>query len=163
MPNDLTASSASSTMDTFLGVKVGTGTTYKKLIDIKDFPDMGGSPEKVETTTLSNHVSTFVNGVQSMSSLEFLSNYTLNDYTRVKKFQDGQVYEFCLVFGKTVGSSGETVYGGLGAFTWSGALSAWLVGGGVNGVREMRTSISATTEVELSSTITFDETLADKT
>jgi hypothetical protein len=161
MANELTTSSASSTIDTYLGIKVsGDSESYDKLVDIKDFPDMGGSPEQIETTTLSNRVSTFVNGVQSMSSLEFLANYTLDDYKRIKKFQDGNVYEFCIIFGK---SADGTTYGELGAFTWQGSLSAWLVGGGVNAVREMRISISATNEVELSDNITFYESLADKT
>ena len=30
------------------------GEAYKKLIDIKSFPDLGGAPENLETTTLSN-------------------------------------------------------------------------------------------------------------
>lgn len=155
-------SSASATVHTYLGISTDSGTTFKKLIDIKDFPSMGGAPEQIETTTLSNESSTFVNGVQSMDALEFLCNYTLVDYKRVKAFQDGQVYKFCIVFGKSVGTGGSSVYGELGAFTWEGQLSAWLEGGGVNGVREMRISISATTEVEESSTVTFSEDLATK-
>lgn len=156
MPTNLTTSSASSTMHTYLGVATGTGSTYNKLIDIKDFPAMGGAPEQIETTTLSQEVATFVNGVQSMSALEFLANYTKDDYDRVKAFQDGKVRKYCLVFGKT-GTSTTATYGDLGSFTWEGSLSAWLEGGSVNGVREMRISISATTEVN-SESITFNNT-----
>ena len=143
---NLTTSSASATMHTYLLYK--DGGTWKKLIDIKDFPAMGGSPEQIETTTLSNEVSTFVIGVQSMSTLEFLANYSVDGFKSVKALQDSaQVYEFALAFGKP---TSDTTYGNLGVFKWQGQVSAWLEGGGVNAVREMRISISATTEVDFS-------------
>lgn len=147
---DLTKSSASATMHTYLLYKESSSSGYKKLIDIKDFPAMGGSPEQIETTTLSQEVSTFVTGVQSLSAFEFLANYTVEGYKAVKELQDSaQVYEFALAFGKPSGNS----YGSLGVFTWSGQVSAWLEGGSVNGVREMRISISATSEVDFSEEI----------
>lgn len=153
MPTNLTASSASATMHTYLLYNSGSSTapTWKKLIDIKDFPSLGGSPEQIETTTLSNEVSTFVNGVQSMSTFEFLSNYSVEDYKAVKALQDSaQVYEFALAFGKPVVVTSTTSYGSLGVFSWNGQVSTWIEGGGVNAVREMRTSISATSEVAFS-------------
>ena len=145
MADTLATSSASATMHTYLLYKAGEN--YKKLIDIKDFPSMGGSPEQIETTTLSNEVSTFVTGGQAMSTLEFLANYTADDFERIKAIQDeAQVKEYVLAFGKP----SATAYGSLGVFKWNGQLSAWLEGGGVNAVREMRISISATSEVEFS-------------
>lgn len=45
----------STTYQTYLMHGTGTGTvTYSKLIDIKEFPDLGGTPEAVEVTTLSD-------------------------------------------------------------------------------------------------------------
>lgn len=38
------------------GATSGGNTTWTKLIDIKDFPDLGGSPEMLETTTLSDNM-----------------------------------------------------------------------------------------------------------
>ena len=152
MADNLTASSASATMHTYLLYNAGTteSPSWKKVVDIKDFPSMGGSPEQIETTTLSQEVSTFVTGVQSLSTFEFLANYSLSDYKAVKALQDSaQVYEFALAFGKP--TSGTT-FGDLGVFKWNGQLSAWLEGGGVNAVREMRLSISATSEVSFSET-----------
>ena len=151
MADNLTLSSASATMHTYLLYNDGPSDvpSWKKLIDIKDFPAMGGAPEKIETTTLSNEVSTFVTGVQSMDTLEFLANYTVKDYKAVKQLQDNaQVYEFALAFGKPETNS----YGSLGVFKWSGQVTTWLEGGSVNAAREMRISISATTEVNFSET-----------
>lgn len=150
MADTLTKSSASATMHTYLLYNAGTESlpSWKKVVDIKDFPAMGGSPEQIETTTLSQEVSTFVTGVQSLSTFEFLANYSLNDYKAVKALQDSaQVYQFALAFGKP--TSGTT-FGDLGVFKWNGQVSAWLEGGGVNAVREMRISISATSEVSFS-------------
>jgi hypothetical protein len=159
MADNLTASSASATMHTYLLYNAGTtqSPSWKKVVDIKDFPAMGGSPEQIETTTLSNEVSTFVTGVQSLSTFEFLANYSVNDYIAVKGLQNSaQVYEFALAFGKPVAATGTGAkgnnYGSLGVFMWNGQLSAWLEGGGVNAVREMRLSISATSEVSFSET-----------
>ena len=42
---------ATSSYKSFLMYKK-SGATYEKLVDIKDYPDIGGSPETLETTTL---------------------------------------------------------------------------------------------------------------
>ena len=43
---------AISTYKVFLMKKADTGEQWSKLIDIKEFPDLGGEPEMLETTTL---------------------------------------------------------------------------------------------------------------
>ena len=58
--------------------KGSTGNTYEKLIDIKEFPDLGGDPEMLETTTLSDKMQTYIAGIQSLDALSFTSNYTLD-------------------------------------------------------------------------------------
>lgn len=35
-------------------------SAYEKLIDIKEFPDLGGAPEMLETTTLSDKMQTYI-------------------------------------------------------------------------------------------------------
>lgn len=47
---------AISTYKVFLMHKAGSEGTYTKLIDIKEFPDLGGEPEMLETTTLSDNM-----------------------------------------------------------------------------------------------------------
>ena len=56
-----------------------SGSTYEKLLDIKSFPDLGGAPEMLETTTLSDHMQTYISGIQSLDGLEYDANYTLAD------------------------------------------------------------------------------------
>lgn len=148
MPDtNLTSKSASATMHTYLMVNKNG---WQKVIDIKDYPAMGGSPEQIETTTLSNEKSTFVTGVQSMPTFEFLANYTMDDYDRLEGLKD-VVYEYALAFGKPTGDTTTSMsYGSLGSFTWKGQLNHWIEGGGVNAAREERISISVTEEVKFS-------------
>lgn len=47
---------AISTYKVFLMKKADTGEQWSKLIDIKEFPDLGGEPEMLETTTLSDNI-----------------------------------------------------------------------------------------------------------
>lgn len=140
---------ASTTMKTYLGISTD-GTSYKKLIPIKDFPDLGGAPDQVDITTLEDEATASLLGVQSMSTLEFLANYIPANYDLVSGLADGTIRKFCIAFGET---------GQYGIFTWEGQLSTWVVGGGVNAPREMRISISASTKVvKASSTVTFTTT-----
>ena len=64
---------AISTYKVFL-MKSTDGTTYEKLIDIKDFPDLGGAPEMLETTTLTDGMQTYIPGIQSLDAMEFNAN-----------------------------------------------------------------------------------------
>lgn len=138
----------STTIGTYLGISTDTdGTTFKKLIPIKDFPDLGGAPDQVEITDLDDDVQKFLLGVQSMSALEFLANYIPANYDLVSSLADGTIRKFCIAFGDT---------GEYGIFTWDGQIACWITGGGVNAAREMRVSISATTKVvKAGSTATF--------
>ena len=65
---------AISTYKVFLMHKASSEETYKKLIDIKEFPDLGGEPEMLETTTLSDSMQTYIAGIQSMDGLSFSAN-----------------------------------------------------------------------------------------
>ena len=60
---------------------------FEKLIDIKDFPDLGGAPEMLETTTLSDPMQTFIPGIQSLDALEFTANYTKDAFDSLKALE----------------------------------------------------------------------------
>ena len=120
-------------------LKSGTSSTaLQKLVDIKDFPDLGGAPELLETTTLSDCAQTFINGVQSVDALEFTANYTKEDYLRVKADEGKDLY-YALEFGED---------GEYGIFEWQGQHSVWVTGGGVNEVVEMNIQIAPSTAIK---------------
>lgn len=152
------ATKTSSTMFTYLGwAAIPEGgampTAFTKLCPIKDFPDLGGSPDQIDVTDLDDDVQKFILGVQSMSALEFTANYDLATYKALQSKADGTVYAFCVAFGKN--ATDATAHG---VFTWQGQLAVWVTGGSVNSPREMKISISALTKVTLSETATITTT-----
>ena len=139
---------AISTYKVFL-MKKNSGT-YEKLVDIKEFPDLGGSPEMLETTTLSDNMQTYIPGIQSLDALEFTANYTLADYTALKAL-DGVENDYAVWFGGTGEGSSLTPTGSDGKFEFKGQLSVFPVGGGVNEVVDMTITIAPSTPIEMES------------
>lgn len=136
---------AISTYKVFL-MKSTDGSVYEKLIDIKDFPDLGGTPEMLETTTLSDGMQTYIPGIQSLDGLEFTANYTKADYDKLKKLE-GTECQFSVWFGGTVEGGVATPTGSDGKFNFGGQLSVFPVGGGVNEVVSMTISIAPSTPI----------------
>ena len=137
---------ASSTYKTFL-MKKGT-TNYEKLVDIKDFPDLGGAPEMIETTTLSDSMQTYIEGIMSSDALEFTINYDLATYETLLALK-GTETEFAVWFGGTESNGVVTPDGSEGKFAFKGYLSARVVGKGVNEVKEAIVSIAPSTPITL--------------
>lgn len=130
---------AISTYKAFLMHK--NASNYEKLIDIKEFPDLGGAPEMLETTTLSDRMQTYIPGIQSIDSLEFTANYTLAEYQKLKKME-GTEKEFAIWFGGTEAGDTVTPTGTDGKYTFKGQLSVYVNGGGTNEVVEMTITIA---------------------
>lgn len=139
---------AISTYKIFLMQKDTAGTAWEKLIDIKEFPDLGGTPEMLETTTLSDRMQTYIPGIQSLDALEFTSNYTLADYKKLKAL-DGQDKQYAVWFGGTESGDTVTPTGSDGKFKFNGQLSVFPVGGGVNEVVDMTITIAPSTPITM--------------
>lgn len=122
--------------------------TWTKLIDIKDFPDLGGEPEMLETTTLSDKMQTYIPGIQSTSSMSFTANYTLTDYKALKALE-GTQYQFAVWFGGSETAGVLTPTGDQGKFAFSGELSVYAGGGGTNEVVEMTITIAPSSPISL--------------
>lgn len=137
---------AISTYKVFLMKK--TENAYEKLVDIKDFPDLGGAPEMLETTTLSDKMQTYIPGIQSLDALAFTANYTKEDYTKLKAL-DGVENDYAVWFGGTEGAGVVTPTGTDGKFEFKGQLSAYPVGGGVNEVVDMNITIAPSTPITM--------------
>lgn len=121
---------------------------YEKLIDIKEFPDLGGSPEMLETTTLSDSMQTYIPGIQSLDALEFTANYTKADFTKLKAL-DGVENDYAVWFGGTESNGTLTPTGADGKFEFKGQLSVFPVGGGVNEVVDMTITIAPSTPITM--------------
>lgn len=136
---------ATSTYMTFLMHEVSS--KWEKLCDIKEFPDLGGDPEMLETTTLSDGMQTYINGIQTNSGLTFKANYEKEAYTALKKLEN-KTEKYAVWFGGTVGSDNTvTPTGSLGKFSCNGQLSCHVDGGSVNEVRNMTMTIAPSTVI----------------
>lgn len=140
---------ALSTYKVFLMKK--TDSTYTKLVDIKDFPDLGGAPEMLETTTLSDKMQTFILGIQQLDSMDFTANYTPEDYAKVKALE-GTSEEYAVWFGGTESEGTLTPTGSDGKFSFTGQASVYISGGGVNEVVDMTITIAPSTPIVYSDT-----------
>lgn len=148
---------ASSSYGTYLMIKATydeskktwtKGETYSKLVDIKDYPDLGGEPEVIETTTLSDKQQTNILGVESMGILPFTANYDKASMEKLDALENGE-WDLAVWF-TTNGLSSpvpSVADANEGAFEFKGQVRAYPIGKGVNEVREINISISNTTPV----------------
>lgn len=140
---------AISTYKIFLMQK--NSTAWEKVVDIKEFPDLGGTPEMLETTTLSDKMQTYIPGIQSLDALEFTSNYTLEEYKKLKALE-GTDKQYAVWFGGTESGDTVTPTGSDGKFKFNGQLSVFPVGGGVNEVVDMTITIAPSTPITMDKT-----------
>lgn len=136
---------AISTYKTFL-MHSNSGT-FEKLIDIKEFPDLGGEPEMIDVTTLSDKIHHYINGIQSNDGLTFTANYTKADFTALKALE-GKTEKYAVWFGGTESGGVVTPDGTDGKFSFDGQLSVFVVGGGVNAAVDMSVTIAPSSDIE---------------
>ena len=115
--------------------------TYTKLVDIKDFPDLGSAPDTIEVTTLSDKMKRYVQGLQDTGSFEFTYNYTKDDFTKVVALDDNATHYFELDFGND-GAGGE------GSFYFAGQVSTYVSGAGTGAVVEAKIIVTCDSEVK---------------
>ena len=143
--------SAVNTMGTVLmqGTTSGGSTTWDKLVDIKTAAAMGGAPEQLETTTLSDWMRTYIPGIEGNDQKEYKCNYDKTKYSALKALK-GQELDLSIWFGGTISGDTITATGSDGKFTFKGYVDVYVNESEVNNVREM------TVVVTPSSAITFE-------
>lgn len=105
-----------------------------KVVDIKDFGDLIGEPNMLETTTLSDAQVTQIPGIRSGDSIPFTCNYTKADFDKVYA-DEGKALYYELAF-----SDGS-------AFAWQGQHTVGVPGKGVDEVLEFTINVAASTPV----------------
>ena len=120
------------------GIQLKWGTSaeqVKKVVDVKDFPDLIGEPELLETTTLSDAQVTNIPGIRGSDLLTFTCNYTSADFAKVKAEENKPLFY-------------ELAFSDGSAFTWAGQHSCGLPGKGVNEVVDFTINIAVSSAVE---------------
>ena len=140
------ASTPISTYQTYLLYKKKTDPTYKKLIDIKNTPDKGGAPEMIDVTTLSENIP----GIQSTAELSYSANYVPSNFAEIKALE-GEELDFAEALGGTIDGSGNlTAAGYNGVNKFSGKMSVYMTGGGVNEAHGIKITIANSSTIEYS-------------
>lgn len=137
---------AISTFKTFLMHK--KSSTYEKLVDITEFPDLGSDPELLETTTTSDRMKTYILGILGNEGLKFPANYDHTEYKALKALE-GKTEGYAVWFGGTDAEDGSvTPTGSDGKFSFDGQLSVHVTGGKVNEVVGMSITIAPSTVIK---------------
>lgn len=147
---------AFTTIGTYLGIKE-TGTIDEDVIKanalstsdefvvhfpIVEYNNIGGEPEKVSSTTLSDSQETSENGVQQQENNTFTLQYDPEVYYKLKQMQDSHnKYQVGLLFSQ----SGSLFY-------WYGTISIQVSGGGVNEIAQMTLTVSYSCAAEIATT-----------
>lgn len=119
---------------TYLMHKGASDAAFSKLLDITQYPDLGGDKEKLDSTTLSDTKKRSINGLEDTAELAFSAWYDKSDYEKLLAIQEaGTVDAYQLWFGE----NGED-----GIWEWEGVMAVHPASGGVNAVREMSFSIT---------------------
>lgn len=108
--------------------------TFEKLIDITEYPDLGGEKEKLDVTTLSDTKKRTINGIEDTGDLAFKAWYEKADYKKLLDLQEaGTVDKYQLWFGEE---------GVDGKWEWAGVMAVYPTSGSSNNAREMSFSIT---------------------
>lgn len=120
---------------TYILILNETTEKWSKLVDITRYPQIGGEPEQVDVTTLSDIKHRYINGLEDTERLEFGANYRKSDYSALNTLATAdEVRTYCLCFGDMLGTDGR--------FEWSGRMSVYLSEGESGAARGMSFTIS---------------------
>lgn len=119
-----------------------SGSTYTKLAGLKEVPELGDEPEKVENTCLDDSVKQYEYGIGDPGDLEFKFKYenssATSPYRILRKAQEAKkVLDFKMTF-----PDGTT-------FEWRAQVSVKIGSGAVNGVMEFTLKMALQSEIDV--------------
>lgn len=119
----------------------GTPGTYTEIPGLQEIPELGGDPEKIDVTCLSDTVKRSIPGVQDLGDLAFKFLYSKTNYTALTSATTGlsatTVYSWKVEFSDTLTA------------TFTAIPNVKLGGGGINA------ALNFTINMSLQSAITF--------
>lgn len=127
------------------GIKLGYSTegkaSYKDLVGLKEVPEFGLEPEKVENTVLTDKVKKYELGIGDAGELEYTFKYENKSadspFRVLRKLQDNKN----LVNFQQTYPDGTTV-------SFAGQVAVKLGGGGVNGVIDFTLKVGLQSDLE---------------
>lgn len=125
-----------------LGYKESGGASYTDLPGLKELPEIGNNPEKVENTTLTDKTKQYEMGIGDPGELTYKFKYANTSadspYRVLRKLEDDKKV---VEWQETLSDKTTT--------TFSGQCSVKRTGGGVNGVIEFTLTIYLQSELAI--------------
>lgn len=125
-----------------LEYKAKASGDYKKLEGLKEIPEIGNDPEKVDNTTLDDKQKVYEMGIGDPGDITYKFKYdnteTTSPYRVLRQYEEsGEVLSF-----KETLKDGTTT-------AFDGQISLKRTGGGVNGVIEFNLNIAVCSAIEI--------------
>ena len=122
--------------------KTGSSTTFTKLEGLKEIPEIGSEPEKVENTCLADVQKVYEMGIGDPGDITYKFKYdnstATSPYRVLRKFESSKEV---LAFKETLKDGTTTEF--------DGQISLKRTGGGVNGVIEFDLNIAVCSEMKI--------------
>lgn len=125
-----------------LSYKKGSESTYIELPGLKEIPEMGVDPEKVDNTTLDDEVMQYESGIGDAGEMTYVFKYDNTKPESPYRVLRG------LEKAKTVAEFKETLADGT-TTTFKAQVSVKRTGGGVNGVIDFNVVMSLHSGLEI--------------
>lgn len=115
-----------------------SGSSYTKLVDIKDYPDLGGNRPTLDATTLSDPAHKYIPDIKDNGdALNFTCNYDKEKMLEIQALAETEE-DYAVYFGED-GADGKVLF--------KGYADAHIVGKGVSAVREMVVTIALASDI----------------
>ena len=141
---------AINTYKTFLMAgTAATSTTLTKLVDIKTKPRLMGNREGLDSTTMSDPIQVFIDGIETVdgNGFEFEANWDKTTFNTIKTNNEGKNIKYGVWYGGTESNGVATPTGTDGKFEFTGVLTVSDAEASVNAVQNMIINIRPTSGI----------------
>lgn len=122
---------------------------WEKLVCISEYPDLGGEPEQIESTTMCDLKNrTYENGLQDLASFQFVCNATPANKAKLVAAQNADRDEpgtYAIWF--STARDADNPNHEDDAWYWQGRLSYWVTGKSINELATYTIAISVSSEL----------------
>lgn len=125
-----------------LGYSATKSSTYTDIPDLQEVPNLGGSAEKVEVTTLTDSNHRYINGIKDFGDLEFKFLYDNSTETSNYRVLKGLETTGAVTYWQVTFPDGTK-------FTFSGQVSTQIDSAAVNSALTFTATITLNSEIEV--------------
>ena len=137
------------TIHSYLMVDEAGSGSWTKLCDIRSFPEIGGSPNEIDTTTMSDEEETAVAGIRKRPSAStFDARFTIDMWKKIKGYGD-TTKDFAIWFGANAQKEPD---GHFCKFKGKGTANVSLKSGAIDAIVEASVALTMSTPFELDET-----------